>query len=498
MGVIVTAPTVFFQGPREHFFRPLNWQDREACAAVLRQLHERVHGPDADYAEALTRELVLEIIQQVITQPAYRSGALPESMAASGLVQPQAERDYALNLLRALKEHGWLEDYKDPINLQPTLKLTRAGKAFAEVFAELDNARHKTRQRNMRSARKALQAFLESRDEDELLDAYDFASRVVQDLQDDIEYFRLLMQTLTREALTQKLAWDEFNDFLERRFGKEMSVRLVADSVDRHRSQIIELLDMVRAWPEAQRVAIDGALRQRATWLEGVLEGRSATVWLCRRIEDLIDAACQVKLPMLRSEMHNYVRRFTSLLRQALSLDYGAESPMGRTLAGLKSSHSADRHVWLDALAQRLSTAEIRLPTTGLRWTQRDRQEVEGSDIDWRILPHSRLEAAMRRAEAEAFVISEDLLLTQLQQLAQARGTARPLRLSDLTVADAPDVLTALHAVGAARSSQGKAAWRTLKLPTKFETAAFTADDFELQLQATSQAQPTQAKMTGS
>ena len=199
----MSAPTVFFQGPREHFFRPLNWQDREACAAVLRQLHERVHGPDADYAEALTRELVLEIIQQVIAQPAYRNGALPESIAASGIVQPQAERDYALNLLRALKEHGWLEDYKDPINLQPTLKLTRAGKAFAEVFAELDNTRHKTRQRNMRSARKALQAFLESRDEDELLDAYDFASRVVQDLQDDIEYFRLLMQTLiedTRDA----------------------------------------------------------------------------------------------------------------------------------------------------------------------------------------------------------------------------------------------------------------------------------------------------------
>jgi len=294
--------------------------------------------------------------------------------------------------------------------------------------------------------------------------------------------------------LTQKLAWDEFNDFLERRFGKEMSVRLVADSVDRHRSQIIELLDMVRAWPETQRLVIDSALRQRATWLEGVLEGRSATLWMCQRIEDLIDAACQVKLPMLRSEMHNYVRRFTSLLRQALSLDYGAESPMGRTLAGLKSSDNAERHIWLDALAQRLSTAEIRLPTTGLRWTQRDRQAVEGGDIDWHILPHSRLEAAMRRAEAEAFVISEDLLLTQLQQLAKARGAARSLRLSELTVADAPDVLTALHAVGAARSSQGKSAWRTLKLPTKFETAAFTADDFELQLQATSQAQPPQAE----
>lgn len=480
MAGIASTPTVFFQGPREHFFRPLTWQDKEACAAVLRHLHERVHGPDADYAEALTRDLVLEIIQQVISQPAYRAGALPESVTASGLVQPQAERDYALKLLRDLKEHGWLEDYKDPINLLPTLKLTRAGKAFSEVFAELDNARHKTRQRNMRSARKALQAFLDNRDEDEMLDAYDFASRVVQDLQEDIEYFRLLMQTLTREALTQKLAWDEFNDFLERRFGKELSSRLVADSVDRHRSQIVELLDMIRSWPEPQRLAVDGALRQRATWLEGVLEGRSATLWLCRRIEDLIDTACQVKLPMLRSEMHNYVRRFTSLLRQALSLDYGAESPMGRTLAGIKASTPADRDAWLQALAQRLSTAEVRLPTSGLRWTQRDRQEVEGSPIDWQILPHSRLEAAMRRAEAEAFVISEDRLLAQLNELSRLRGHDRPLRLSELSVTGAPEALTALHAVGAVRSAQGKTNWTARKLPTPFETPVFVADDFEL------------------
>ena len=95
----------------------------------------------------------------------------------------------------------------------------------------------------------------------------------------------------------------------------------------------------------------------------------------------------------------------------------------------------------------------------------------------------------MRRAEAQAFVISEDLLLRQLQNLAKARGTARPLRLSELSVSDAPDVLTALHAVGAARSAQGKSTWTAHKLPTKFETPAFTADDFELRLQAAAKPQ---------
>lgn len=469
----MSASAIFFQGAAEHFFRPLTWQDREACAAVLRSLHERIHGPEADYAQALTKDLVLEICLGVIALPVYREVSLSNAPA----VNAEVERGYALSLLRALKEHGWLEDYKDPIDLQPVLKLTRAGKAFAETFAELDNTRHKTRQRNMRSARKALQAFLDHQDEDELLDAYDYASRVVQDLQDDIEYFRALMQSLTREALTQKLAWDEFNDFLERRFGKEMSVRLVADSVDRHRGRIVELLDQIRTWPAEQRERTDAALGQRADWLEPMLDGgRSATLWLCHRVETLIDASCDLKLPMLRSEMQNYVRRFTSLLRQALSLDYGAESPMGLTLSALKAADAAGKDAWLELLGQRLATAELRLlPAGSLRWTQRERQQVEGDETEWRIRGDSRLEAALRRAEAEAFVISEERVLRHL-----GRASAMSLRLSELAARRADEVLTSLHAVGAARSTLGRERWKVSKLADRFETASFIADDYEL------------------
>lgn len=470
----MSTSAIFFQGSAEHFFRPLTRQDREACAAVLRDLHDRVHGPDADYSQPLTRDLILDVCAVVIAQPAYRAGALSDAQ----VVNADAERSYALGLLRALKEHGWIEDYKDPIDLQPVLKLTRAGKAFAETFAELDNSRHKTRQRNMRSARKALQAFLDPpHDEDELLDAHDYASRVVQDLQDDIEYFRTLMQSLTREALARKLAWDEFNEFIEHRFAREMATRLVADSVDRHRGQIVELLDQIRAWPAEQRQRCDALLRQRAGWLAGVLgDDRSATHWLCQRIEALVDAACELKLPMLRSEMHNYMRRFTSLLRQALSLDYGAESPMGLTLNGIKAAEPAVKQDWLERLGARLGTSELRLlPAGGVRWTQRERQQVEGSETEWRIRQDSRLEAAMRRAVAEAFVISEDRVLAQLER----RGIAC-LRLSDLPAAHAEDVLTSLHAVGAARSLRGQQRWQVRKLETRYETAAFVADDYEL------------------
>lgn len=467
---------LFFVPPREHFFRPLTHDNRELCAAVLRQVHERVHGVNADYAEVLTRDVVLDIVRQALAAPALRAQAFEPGRP----VTVEEERGYANELLRKLKEHGWLEDYRDPIDLRPTLKLTRAGKAFSETFASLDDSRAKTRQRNMRSARKALAAFLSSFDPDELLDAHEFASRVVQDLQDDIEYFRHLIQSLTREALAQKVAWDEFNEFIEKRFAREYAVRLVADSAERHRGQISEMLDQVRALDGEQRARVDGDLLQRAPWVEQEAQGRSPLLWLADRMETMVEAACSLKLPMLRSEMNNYVRRFTSLLRQALSLDYGANSPLGRTMAWLKERPAGDRDALLDALAARLSTSETRLPGAVLRWTVRDVSATDAPVVAPAIDEASRLEAAMRRAESEAFAFSDQDVLAGLLPHLLGSSEGRPMRLASLPVRTAEDAVRVLHAVGAARSAEGRRFLRVHKAAGRFENEYFSADDYEL------------------
>lgn len=462
----------FFIPSREHFFRPLTHDNRELCAVVLKALHDRVHGANADYAEVLTRELVLEVIARALTDPALRKLAFaPDEVARS-----EDERAYAGELLRKLKEHGWLEDYRDPIDLKPTLKLTRAGKAFSETFSNLDDSRAKTRQRNMRSARKALAAFIASRDVDELLDAHEFASRVVQDLQDDIEYFRQLIQSLTREALAQKVAWSEFNDFIEKRFAREYAVRLVADSAERHRGQIGEALEEARALNDDVRTLADGHLLQRAPWLERQVQGRSPMLWLTDRIESMVEAACSLKLPMLRSEMSNYVRRFTSLLRQALSLDYGAESALGRTMAWLKERQAADHGLLLDALADRLATSEIRLPGGVLRWTVREHDATLPGQATLVVDESSRLNALLRRAEAEAFAFSDQQVLQGLLP----HLSNGPVTLAALPVGTAEEAVRLLHAVGAARSSEGKRLMQARRLPDRVQTPYFLADNYEL------------------
>ncbi|WP_342619564.1 Wadjet anti-phage system protein JetA family protein [Rhodoferax sp. GW822-FHT02A01] len=466
---------MFFSSPREHFFRPLTHENRELCATVLRALYTRVHGANADYAEVLTRELVLEVIQNALANPELRNLAFEVRQ----IVRAEEERTYASELLRKLKEHGWLEDYRDPIDLRPTLKLSRSGKAFSETFANLDDSRSKTRQRNMRSARKALAAFLATRDADELLDAHEFASRVVQDLQDDIEYFRHLIQSLTREALAQKVAWNEFNEFIEKRFAREYTVRLVADSAERHRGRINEALEDVRTIDGEHRASVDAHLLQRAPWLEQTARGRSPMLWLADRIESMVEAACSLKLPMLRSEMNNYVRRFTSLLRQALSLDYGAESPLGRTMAWLKEQPEPSREGLLDILTRRLSTAEIRLPGGVLRWTMRDRESETVAQAPLVVDETSRLNALLRRAEAEAFAFSDQQVLQGLMTHLQDG----PITLAALPVETAEDAVRVLHAVGAARSSEGRRILQARKIVGQVSTPYFRADDYELRIE---------------
>lgn len=320
---------------------------------------------------------------------------------------------------------------------------------------------------------------MDTLDADELLDAHEFASRVVQDLQEDIEYFRHLIQSLTREALAQKVAWEEFNDFIEKRFAREYAVRLVADSAERHRGQINEALEHVRCLGSEQRSVVDAHLLQRAPWLEQTTQGRSALLWLADRIESQVEAACGLKLPMLRSEMNNYVRRFTSLLRQALSLDYGAESSLGRTMAWLKEKPGASREALLDALALRLSTSEIRLPGGVLRWTTRDRETDIAEQKPLVVDEASRLKALQRQAEAEAFAFSDQRVLQGL--LPHLREG--PITLGTLPVHTAEDAVRVLHAVGAARSSEGRRLLQARKMTGLIDTPYFQADDYELRIQ---------------
>lgn len=152
----------------------------------------------------------------------------------------------------------------------------------------------------------------------------------------------------------------------------------------------------------------------------------------------------------------------------------------------LKERPAAEREDFLDALGARMGTAEVRLPGAGVRWSVKDRTLDYADQQPLVVDESSRIEAAMRRAEAEAFAFSDrDVLARLIPHLQNG-----PLRLDNLPVESAVDVVVALHAVGAARSSEGKEFVRVRKLDVAFETPFFTADNYELLAHAADGGEP--------
>jgi hypothetical protein len=217
-----------------------------------------------------------------------------------------------------------------------------------------------------------------------------------------------------------------------------------------------------------------------------MVQGRSPMLWLADRIESMVEAACSLKLPMLRSEMNNYVRRFTSLLRQALSLDYGAESPLGRTMAWLKEQADPTHGLLLDIMARRLATSEVRLPGALLRWTIRDREAAAIEQAPLVVDEASRLNALLSQAEAEAFAFSDQQVLEGLLP----HLSNGPITLAALPIVTAADAVRVLHAVGAARSAEGRRLMRARKTLGQVKTPFFQADDYELRNES-ADAEPT-------
>jgi hypothetical protein len=123
-----------------------------------------------------------------------------------------------------------------------------------------------------------------------------------------------------------------------------------------------------------------------------------------------------------------------------------------------------------------MGTAEVRLPGAGVRWSVKDRTLDYADQLPLIVDESSRIEAAMRRAEAEAFAFSDRDVLARLIPHLQSG----PLRLDSLPIENALDVVVALHAVGAARSSEGKEFVRARKLDVGFDTPFFSADNYEL------------------
>ena len=470
---------MFYESERQSFFRPLNGKRRELVVACLRSLYERLHGSGADYSHNLTRDdvrdILLPVVQTLSNEVSADLGAADDELAA---IESGDVLGLSSAIFRSLLRDGWLEMFGDRAGLVTAYRFSRAGKLFAEALWVFDRPRTRSRQRNVRSCRNSLAATLRNTDAYDLIDAYDYAEKVISDLSEGVDYFQELVRHLMVEA--SRTPWDEFMDFLDR-FEREFKKQLTADSVERHRQAIRETLGKLRSVGDDKAAAINHQLNEVARWAVQERSGNSTFDWMLDRIEEMVEAACTTKQPELIKAMNTYMRQATNIVQQAMMLRGGqTRHAYSRAITRAAKLEGNLQSQFLERLGESISGSEIRLldPATFKLRSASQRRKALTVTIQPKVSRDARLAAALQRAEASGFALSNEDVVVALRNELKLRG--RPFLLSSLPVRTAKDVLQAMQAVEAVRGSRD-ASLKARKLPNRLVTEFYTGSDYQIE-----------------
>ncbi len=450
---------MFFNADRPQFFRPLTSKYREVTVECLKLLYLRFYTSMADYGHALRKEQMLELFQTAIArapEPESDVGLYAEeSEFPTELEDPtglkgrfRSDRDKALWILNTLVENGWLEVQIDEVNLQARYHFTRSGRLFTQPFVELSGASLRTRHRNTRNTRNALRAFLDDGEVHDLMDAYEYSERIISDFTDIITELEERKRQLVREIEVTALikrASDEFFDFMDKRFQPDLSVRLSADSVEKHRDEISQLLHQIRQLPKSAKAQSEGKLRQLLP--DQIKPGQSLLWGLLEGIETRLTNACDIMLPALRSALRNFTRRADIIIRQMSYLASQRHNDMVQVCQDLSQATVEEQDRRLQLAGEQLANLHIGLLDPRQIVIREGRRKFE---VDTRVAEMEELDQGARKALFiqnaldQAFVIHDDN--TRSFMLRALAGGQR-VHTKELKIEAATDLLAATHVV---------------------------------------------------
>lgn len=473
---------MFFTENRKHFFRPFSGKYREQVLECLRILHARLYGSLADYNHAFTREQVLEVFQEAIT----RTPALDEDEDDFS-VPARNEREQANWVLNLLLEHGWIERHADEATLQSSYGFSRVGRLFTQPMVETAGGGFRTRHRNTRNTRNALQSFLERGEVYDLLDAYEYSERIISDFSDVIaeldERKRLLVREVEAQQVIQQ-ASDEFFDFMEKRFMPDLAVRLSADSVEKYRDEIQTLVHKARRKQKKFKTGAERELRKLAPEL---LQDKDSSLYLLilENIESRIHSASDIMLPALRKALHGFTRRADIIIRQ---LSYTLGSEQGDLLnlcQRLGRLPGRTQQAVLDQAAVAMATLRLGLVDPAILRLHAGRQRrIVNSAIE----THAPMDKASRRELFIQQALQKAFLVNNREMgefILSALKNGHRVHSSQLPVHDARDLLMAAHAIEAGTAGRQSSEFCFVVQPTgqRVQTGYYRmTDDFIIEL----------------
>ena len=436
---------MFFVENRKHFFRPFSGKYREQVMECLRGLYTRLYGDQVDYSQAFTQEQLLEVFQEVIT----RTPVLDEDEGADFIAPIKNEREQALWIRSLLLDHGWIERRPDETIMQSTYGFSRIGRLFTQPMVETADKGFRTRHRNTRNTRNALQSFIERGDVYDLLDAYEYSGRIISDFSDVIDELEEKKRQLVKEVESQQLiqqASDEFFDFMEHRFMPDLAVRLSDDSVEKHRDAIQQLLRKARRKQTVFKTQAEAELRKMAPELRPANNG-SVYLRILDRIDDRMHNASEKMLPALRLALHSFTRRADIIIRQLSYNRYGDQGDLPHLCQHFSEMTDQQKQEKLQAMANAmpgLSLGFVNPSQLKLRGTTAKRVLNTRVEMDAAVDKEARKSIFIQQIVDKAFQVNSQ---EQMHYILQALQQGHRINSKYLPVNNARELLMAAHAI---------------------------------------------------
>lgn len=444
---------MFFTDDRKHFFRPLNSKYRAQIVECLRELYARLYSSVADYRRALNREQLVEIFQEALV----RAPLLDEDGSNEFSAPARAEREQANWILNQLLEYGWLERLVDEATLQSSYAFSRVGRLFTQPMVETAGGRFRTRHRNTRNTRNALQSFLDKGEVYDLLDAFEYSERIISDFSDVIaeldERKRQLVQEVEAQQVVQR-ASDEFFDFMEKRFMPDLAVRLSADSVEKYRDEIQGLINSARRKRSEFKADAERELRKVAPELVTDPK-RSLYLTVLDGIEGRMHSAAETMLPALRHALNSFTRRADIIIRQLSYSSAGHQNRLLEICQSLAELSPEEQAARLETAGEVLASLNVALvDPAALRMHSGRVQRVVNSAVEshGEVDRDSRRNLFVQQAVETAFAVNSQ---AQREYVMAALSGGHRLRSQNLPVHNAKELLMSAHVIelGAAGGS---------------------------------------------
>jgi hypothetical protein len=457
IGLILPSQTadfiMFFEQNRVQFFRPLTSKYREQIVECLRELYRRLYtSSSADYGHALSREDVIETFSAALVRAPELQSEFDDNDGRF-----RSTREHASWVMAQLIEYGWIEKQVDEATLQSSFNFSRYGRTYTEPFVATDLSSVRTRHRNTRNVRNAMNSFLENGEAYDLLDAWEYSERIISDFTDVIAELddrkRSLVQQMESQVLIQQ-ATNDFFDFMEKRFQPDLAIRLSADNVEKYRNEISSKIAQIRNQDTKFKQTAERRLRELLP--EHVHEGQSVLWSLLDSIENRLQAASDIMLPALRRALQSFTKRADIIIRQMNYLASSTHNDMVKVCQQLVEKPVQEQDQLLELAGELMSVPQVGLldPAHMRLHNRRVKREYDldvAEDSAEEFDKDAHKELVVQQWLDQAFLINDNQVRNYLVKNLMSGETVKT---SELPVATAADLLNLSHAieVGSANS----------------------------------------------